>query len=83
LNEDLLTMVLDTAQKLGAEYAEARLHVTRGTGCMLRNGVLEPPVLQDARGIGIRIVHFCHIQGKKMGKVVGGQYPKSMSCDAR
>lgn len=57
MSEDLLKFILDTAQKLGAEYAEARLHMTRGTGCMLRNGVLEPPVLQDASGVGIRIVH--------------------------
>jgi TldD protein len=57
LNEDLLASAIDLAQKLGAEYAEARLHRTKEIGCLLRNGVPEPATMGNFYGIGIRIIH--------------------------
>lgn len=57
LDEDLLSLVIDFAQRLGAEYAEARLHRTKQLGCLLRNGVPEPALIGDACGIGMRVIH--------------------------
>ncbi|MGQ9719391.1 MAG: TldD/PmbA family protein [Nitrososphaerales archaeon] len=57
LNEDLLASAIDLAQKLGVEYAEARLHRTKEIGCLLRNGIPEPATIRDFYGIGIRIIH--------------------------
>ncbi|NWG08829.1 MAG: TldD/PmbA family protein [Nitrososphaerales archaeon] len=57
MNEDLLASAIDLAQKLGAEYAEARLHGTKEIGCLLRNGIPEPATMGDFYGIGIRIIH--------------------------
>ncbi|MCP8319009.1 MAG: TldD/PmbA family protein [Candidatus Methylarchaceae archaeon HK01B] len=56
MDEDLLRSTVDLAQKLGAEYAEARLHKIKTTGCLLRNGVPEPAMIGDAYGIGIRVI---------------------------
>jgi len=57
LDEDLSVSVIDLAQRLGADYAEARLHRTKELGCLLRNGAPEPAVIGDAYGIGIRVTH--------------------------
>ncbi|MCP8316573.1 MAG: TldD/PmbA family protein [archaeon] len=57
MDEDLLVSVIDLAQRLGADYAEARLHRTKELGCLLRNGAPEPAVIGDAYGIGIRVIH--------------------------
>ncbi|MCP8308140.1 MAG: TldD/PmbA family protein [archaeon] len=57
LDEDLLVLAVDIAQRLDADYAEARLHRTKEIGCLLRNGVPEPAVIGDAYGIGIRVIH--------------------------
>ncbi|MEM3383619.1 MAG: TldD/PmbA family protein [Nitrososphaerales archaeon] len=56
MDEDLLIFAIDLAQRLGADYAEARLHRTKELGCLLRNGASEPAVIQDAYGIGIRVI---------------------------
>ena len=57
MDEDLLISAIDLAQRLGADYAEARLHRTKELGCILRNGAPEPAVIRDAYGIGIRVIH--------------------------
>ncbi|MCP8309842.1 MAG: TldD/PmbA family protein, partial [archaeon] len=57
MDEDLLLFAIDLAQRLGADYAEARLHRTKELGCLLRNGAPEPAVIGDAYGIGIRVIH--------------------------
>jgi TldD protein len=57
LDEDLLVSAIDLAQRLGADYVEARLHRTRELGCLLRNGAPEPAVIGDTYGIGIRVIH--------------------------
>lgn len=57
LDEDLLVSAIDLAQRLGADYAEARLHRTKELGCLLRNGAPEPAVMGDSYGIGIRVIH--------------------------
>ncbi len=57
LDEDLLVSAIDLAQRLGADYSEARLHRTKELGCLLRNGAPEPAVLGDSYGLGIRIIY--------------------------
>ncbi|MGQ9468518.1 MAG: TldD/PmbA family protein [Nitrososphaerales archaeon] len=57
MNEDLLASAIDLAQRLGADYAEARMHRTKELGCLLRNGAPEPAVIGDAYGIGIRVIY--------------------------
>jgi len=56
LDEDLLTFTVHLAKKLGADYAEARLHKKKITGCLLRNGVPEPATIGDSYGMGIRVI---------------------------
>lgn len=57
MDEDLLIFAIDLAQRLGADYAEARLHATKELSCLLRNGFPEPAVIGDAYGIGIRVIY--------------------------
>ncbi len=44
------------ALKLGAQYAEARIHGGTGTGFMLKNGEPQPSVIDDSFGIATRII---------------------------
>ena len=56
LDEDLITLSIDLAQKLGADYAEAKLHKIKRINCLLRNGIPEPATISDAYGIGMRVI---------------------------
>ncbi len=53
---ELTLFAIKQAEKLGAEYAEARLQSTTDTVCRLRNGTPEPPAMDDSRGIGVRVL---------------------------
>ncbi|MGQ9781972.1 MAG: TldD/PmbA family protein [Nitrososphaeria archaeon] len=53
---DLPSFVIEQAEKAGAEYAEARLHSTEHTICMLKNGQQEPIALGRSFGLGLRVI---------------------------
>lgn len=52
--EDLVTLAINHARSLGAEYAEARWQRSSGGMLLLRNGMLEAGGLVCVEGIGIR-----------------------------
>ncbi len=56
-NEELCNVALEEASRLGCSYAEVRVHSNRYAGYFLRNGVAEPTVLEDQRGVCVRLIH--------------------------
>jgi TldD protein len=56
MDRSLAEFCIKLAQKLGAEYAEARLENSWGDGYALRNGIPEPSGFSEDTGIGIRVL---------------------------
>ncbi|MEM2326293.1 MAG: TldD/PmbA family protein [Candidatus Bathyarchaeia archaeon] len=54
--EDIAHYIIDSARNMGAEYAEARLQTDLRESIVMKNGVLEASVLEESRGVGIRIL---------------------------
>ncbi len=54
--KDLAEFCLREARRLGADYAEARVHGETGTGFLLKNGEPQPPMIGDSFGIGARVI---------------------------
>jgi TldD protein len=54
--KDLADYCVREARRLGAEYAEARIHGGTGTGFLLKNGEPQPPVIDDSFGIAARVI---------------------------
>ncbi len=54
--KDLADFCVREARRLGAEYAEARIHGGTGTGFMLKNGEPQPSMLEDSFGIAARVI---------------------------
>jgi TldD protein len=54
--KDLADLCVRDARRLGAEYAEARIHGGSGTGFMLKNGEPQPSMLEDSFGIAARVI---------------------------
>lgn len=54
--QDLANLALRTAEYLGAEYAEARLHSESARGVVLKNGMVEPSLQAESLGISIRVI---------------------------
>jgi TldD protein len=54
--KDLADLALGEAQKLGASYAEARIHGSRERGYLLKNGEAQPSIIAESNGIGIRVI---------------------------
>ncbi len=44
-------------RNLGAQYCEARFHRTKEIACILKNGLVEPAIIDDAAGLGVRVLH--------------------------
>lgn len=53
---DLSSFAIEQAEKAGAQYAEARLHSTEYTVCMLKNGQQQPIALGRSSGLGLRVI---------------------------
>jgi TldD protein len=56
LDEDAVVFAVDFARQSGCQYSEARYQRHTDMGCFLRNGEPQPAVIEDAEGIGIRIL---------------------------
>jgi len=56
LLETLAEVAIDYARKLKVSYAEARFQSDIRESIILKNGILEASVLEEERGIGIRVV---------------------------
>jgi TldD protein len=54
--KDLADYCVREARRLGAEYAEARIHGGTGTGFLLKNGEPQPPMIEDSFGIAARVI---------------------------
>lgn len=54
--KDLADFCVREARRLGAEYAEARIHGGTGTGFLLKNGEPQPSMLEDSFGIAARVI---------------------------
>jgi TldD protein len=54
--KDLADYCVREARKLGAEYAEARVHGGSGIGFLLKNGEPQPSMIEDSFGIGVRVI---------------------------
>jgi len=54
--ENLVEFIIDSARNMGAEYAEARLQIDLRESLILANGILEASILEESRGIGIRVL---------------------------
>ncbi len=55
-HKDLASFSVGEAGRLGASYAEARMHGSVGSGFMLKNGEPQPSVMGDSFGMGIRVI---------------------------
>ncbi len=55
MDNDLALRVIERAQKLGANYAEARIVETEENSIILKNGVLEASEFEKSAGIGVRL----------------------------
>ena len=55
--EDLAALSVREAGRLGAQYAEARVQASTGSGFMLKNGEPQPSTMEDGFGIGIRVLY--------------------------
>ncbi len=53
---ELARLSLSEAQRLGADYAEARVQSSVGLGFMLKNGEPQPSMMGDGYGMGIRVL---------------------------
>ncbi|GBC74748.1 hypothetical protein HRbin06_00055 [archaeon HR06] len=53
---ELLNLVINKALELGAEYVEARFHTVIGDNLYLKNGITEPGITINSKGIGIRVI---------------------------
>lgn len=53
---ELARISVAEAGRLGADYAEARVQSTVGSGFMLKNGEPQPSMMGDSFGIGIRVL---------------------------
>ena len=53
---DLADYCVKEARRLGAEYAEARVHGGTGTGFLLKNGEPQPSMIEDSFGIAVRVI---------------------------
>ncbi len=51
-----MEFIIDSAEKIGVEYAEARLQADLRESIILKNGILETSVFEESRGIGIRVL---------------------------
>ncbi len=54
--KDLADYCVREARRLGAEYAEARIHGGTGTGFLLKNGEPQPSMIEDSFGIAARVI---------------------------
>ena len=54
--KDLADYCVAEARRLGAEYAEARVHGGKGTGFLLKNGEPQPSMIDDSFGIAARVI---------------------------
>jgi len=54
--KDLAEYCVKESRRLGAEYAEARIHGGTGTGFLLKNGEPQPSMIDDSFGIGARVI---------------------------
>jgi len=54
--KDLADYCVREARRLGAEYAEARVHGGKGTGFLLKNGEPQPSMIDDSFGIAARVI---------------------------
>jgi TldD protein len=54
--KDLADYCVREARRLGADYAEARIHGGKGTGFLLKNGEPQPSVIDDSFGIAARVI---------------------------
>ncbi len=54
--EDLVELAVDQAEGLGAEYAEARYQCDIQESLILKNGVIDGTILEESRGIGVRVL---------------------------
>ncbi len=54
--KDLASLALTEAERLGADYAEARVQGGVGYGFMLKNGEPQPSMVEDSYGIGVRVI---------------------------
>lgn len=55
--EDLAALSVREAGRLGANYAEARVQASTGSGFMLKNGEPQPSTMEDGFGMGIRVLY--------------------------
>ncbi len=55
--KDLAELSIREARSGGAQYAEARVQSSKAYGFMLKNGEPQPSVIEDSRGIGIRVLY--------------------------
>lgn len=55
--KDLADLCIREVSKQGAQYAEARVHRSKGNGFMLKNGEPQPSILEDSFGMGIRVLY--------------------------
>ena len=54
--KELAQLSMREAERLGADYAEARVQSSIGSGFMLKNGEPQPSMMGDSFGIGIRVL---------------------------
>jgi TldD protein len=54
--KELARLSMLEAERLGADYAEARLQSSVGIGFMLKNGEPQPSMIGDSLGLGIRVL---------------------------
>ncbi len=54
--KELALLSMREAGRLGADYAEARVQSSTGSGFMLKNGEPQPSMMGDSFGIGIRVL---------------------------
>jgi len=78
LDSDYAKLAVEYARDLGAEYAEARLQRTSETGCLLKNSSLEPAIIVDAQGIGIRVRYNGSLSFAATNKITKGNIKKTV-----
>ena len=55
-HEDLADFTVNELAKRGASYAEARLEIYKGTGFLVKNGIVDAAAFDTVQGIGIRYI---------------------------
>ncbi|MEM4245678.1 MAG: TldD/PmbA family protein [Candidatus Bathyarchaeia archaeon] len=53
---DLANVAVDASTRLGADYSEARVHVSSYKGYVMKNGEEDPLRLSSERGISVRVI---------------------------